>query len=108
VVAINASSKVKDAAFELLKYLASTEVQKKRYQELRTPPSRPDAGDDSEFFQVMSESITGGYVYGSFPQAQEAWNVIHSYFDRVVLANRPASEVFTSRVISQINKALSR
>ena len=107
-IAIYANSRVKDAAFEVVKYLASREVQAKRYRELRTPPARPDAGDDSEFFQVMSEAITSGYVYSNFPQAQEAWNVIHSYFDRVVLANKPASEVFTSRVISQIDKALGR
>lgn len=108
IVAINVSSKVKDAAWELLKYLASEDVQRKRYQELRTPPSRPAAGDDSDFFRVMTECINSGYTYGGFPQAQEAWNVIHSYFDKVVLANKPASEVFTSRVITQIDKALSR
>jgi len=107
-IAIYANSKVKDAAFEVIKYLISKEVQEKRYRELRTPPSRPDAGDDSVFFQLMSEAISTGYVYTSFPQAQEAWNVIHSYFDRVVLANKPAKEIFTSRVISQIDKALGR
>ena len=56
----------------------------------------------------MTECINSGYIYGSFPQAQEAWNVSHSYFDKVVLADKPASEVFRSRVITQIDKALGR
>lgn len=106
-VGINAKSKYKKEAWQLIKYLASPQAQTLRLTKLDTIPSRRSILNQAKEFAVIGDQLERGYVYEQFPKEREGWNVFHTFYDRVVLAEEPAARVFGStRVINSVNKAL--
>ncbi len=114
VIGINARSKKKEAAWEFIQYLASQEAQKYRLSELSIVPSRKSVFESDVFKDIKVPSNMGiiydvldnAYVYRRFPTEQEAFNVFHSYYDRIVLGNEDPARIIP-RIISNINDKLN-
>ncbi len=114
-IGINANSKVKDAAWRLVKFFTSKQAQLIRLDQLTTTPSRRSVTQSEEFksiempahMQVLVESIERGYVYPDFPAAREGWEMLHGVYDKVVIAGK-AAEKYIPRAIKSIENVLRR
>ena len=104
----------KDTAWRLIKFLTSKEVQIMRLG-LNTPPSRRSVTQSEEFksiqvpanMQLIIDSLENGYVYPLGPRTNEAWEMLHGAFDKVVLAGKPA-ENYIPRAVKKVDKVLTR
>jgi len=112
---ISADSDKIDAAWRLIKFLTSKEAQIMRLSQLNIPPSRRSVTESEEFksiqvpanMQLIIESLENGYVYPKTPRTDEAWEMLHKAYDKVVLAGKPA-EKYIPRAVKKVDKVLAR
>ena len=102
----------KDAAWRLVKFLTSEEAQIMRL-DLNIPPSRRSVTETEQFKgmpingQVLIDSLENGYVYPNFPKTDEAWEMLHGAYDKVVLSGKSA-EKYIPRAVKKVDKVLQR
>jgi len=102
-----------DAAWRLIKFLTSKEAQLIRLSQLNLPPSRRSVTETEQFKempingQVLIDSLENGYITPAFPKADEAWEMLHEAYDKVVLAGKPA-EKYIPRAVKKVDKVLQR
>lgn len=112
-IGLYAKSNKKKAGWKFIQFLASREAQEYRLAELSIVPSRKSVFESEAFKNIKVPSNMGivydilnnAYVYGDFPAEEQAWNVLHSYYDRVVLANEDPKRIIP-RIISKVNNKL--
>jgi len=102
----------KDAAWSLVKFLTSEEAQIMRL-DLNIPSSRRSVTQSEKFKgmpidgQVLIDSLENGYVYPAFSRADEAWEMQHGAYDKVVLSGKLA-EKYIPRAVIKVDKVLTR
>ena len=115
ILGINAkieSDKI-EAAWRLIKFLTSKEAQIIRLSQLNIPPARRSVTELEEFKgmpingQVLIDSLENGYIYPLFPKADEAWEMLHGAYDKVVLTGK-AAEKYIPRAVKKVDKVLQR
>ncbi len=101
-----------DAAWSLIKFLTSKQAQIMRL-DLNIPPSRRSVTESEQFKgmpitgQILVDSLENGYVNPDFPKAEEAWEMLHGAYDKVVLSGKTA-EKYIPRAVKKVDKVLTR
>jgi len=104
----------KDAAWSLVKFLNSEEAQIMRL-DLNIPPSRRSVTQSEKYksvevpahMQVIVDTLENGYPLFTFPKANEAWEMLHGAYDKVVIAGK-AAEKYIPRAVKKVDKVLIR